>query len=317
MNEIEIINNLRKIVKNTSSLNLQDDVFFDKKNSLIVSIDTYNENIHYLNFNFPNLIVKKVIRSSISDLISKGVDPRYLLIAFSGSNKHFNKKNIKLIINSIKQEQKKYNFSLAGGDTTKSNKSSFTVCSFGFSKRIIKRNNCSFNDDIYLTGNIGDSSVGLSLLENKFKTSNRIKKYFINEYYKPNIPFGFHRELFKFASSSMDISDGLLIDLKKLVDVNKLGFLINFDCLPKSKYFNKLIDQKKITVNNHLFNGDDYQILFTAKNKYRNTIIKSSIRCRQKITRIGNITNNNANYINFNDKLKKIKVYQGYMHNFN
>ena len=69
MNEIEIINNLRKIVKNTSSLDLQDDVFFDKKNSLIVSIDTYNENIHYINFNFPNLIVKKVIISTESNSV--------------------------------------------------------------------------------------------------------------------------------------------------------------------------------------------------------------------------------------------------------
>ena len=85
MNELQIINNLRKIITNPSTLNLYDDVF-DKK-ILVVSIDTYNEKIHYLNFKYPDLLIKKVVRSSISDLICKGVDPKYLLISFSGSKK--------------------------------------------------------------------------------------------------------------------------------------------------------------------------------------------------------------------------------------
>ena len=82
MNEYEIIHNLRKIVKNPAALKLYDDVFFDRKNSLIASIDTYNENVHYINFEKPDLIIKKVIRSSISDIISKGADPKYLLVSF-------------------------------------------------------------------------------------------------------------------------------------------------------------------------------------------------------------------------------------------
>ena len=110
MNELEIIDNLRKIINNPSALNLTDDVFFDKKKSLLASIDTYNENVHYINFEKPDLIIKKVIRSSISDIISKGADPKYLLVSFSGSKKQFTKKNVKLIINSMKQEQKNITF---------------------------------------------------------------------------------------------------------------------------------------------------------------------------------------------------------------
>ncbi len=316
MNEIEIIDNLKKIINNPYALNLNDDVFFDKKKLLIASIDTYNENIHYLNFKNPELIIKKAIRSSISDIISKSVDPKYLLISFSGTKKNFNKKNIKLILKSIKQEQKKYNFSLVGGDTTSSNKSSFTICTFGYSKRIVKRNSCFNNDDIYLTGNIGDSSVGLYILKNKLKISSKFKNYFIEKYFKPNLAFGFHRDLYKFASSSIDISDGLLTDLKKLIGNKKSGFIVDLNSLPKSVYFTKLIKQKKISINKHLFNGDDYQILFTAKKKYRKIIFKFSRSWNQKITRIGNITNSRANYLIFNNKLKKIKDYQGYIHNF-
>ena len=316
MNELDIIGKLRKIINNPSALNLNDDVFYDKKNCLLASIDTYNETIHYPNFSNPNLIIKKAIRSSISDIICKGVDPKYLLISFSGSKKNFTSKNIKLIINSINQEQKKYNFSLIGGDTTYSKNSSFTICVFAFNKKIIKRNNCLIDDDIYITGNIGDSSVGLSILRKKLKFNKKIDNYFINQYFKPNLPFGFHRELSKFASSSIDVSDGLLIDLKKLVEDKYKKFILDLNNLPKSHYFTQILNQKKINYNNHLFSGDDYQIIFTSKKKYRNKIISYALRWNQKITLIGKITNRKDNFIKFGKKLMKIKDYQGYIHHF-
>ena len=317
MNEIEVISNFKQIVKNPSALKLSDDVFFDKKNGLLGSIDTYNEKIHYLNFRYPDLLIKKIIRSSISDIICKSAEPKFLLISFSGLKKNINKHNIKKIVKSIKQEQKKYNFSLVGGDTSSSKISSFTVCTFGFSKKIIKRNNLFINDDIYLTGNLGDSSIGLSLLQKKINTDHKSKRYFINKYFMPNLPYGFHRELFKFANSSMDISDGVLIDLKKMIGSKKLGFIIDYKKLPKSIYLINLVKKKKISTNKHLFNGDDYQILFTAKKKYRKLINKSAKKWNQKITKIGEICKGRGDYLKYGDKLKKIKHYQGYIHNFN
>ena len=155
--------------KNPGALNLNDDVFFDKKNKLILSIDTYNENTHFFNFKNPYLVIKKIIRSSISDLICKGVKPKYFFLSGSGNKNHFNKKNLKLISKAISDEQKFFNIKLSGGDMTNSKKSSFTVTSVGYSKSIIKRNNAKNNDDIYITGNLGDSYIGLNILKKKNK----------------------------------------------------------------------------------------------------------------------------------------------------
>ena len=316
MNENDIIDNLRKVVKNSSAINLNDDVFFDSKKSLVASIDTYNEKIHFINFKYPNLVIKKAIRSAISDVISKGIDPKFILISFSGPKKTFTKKNIKLILNSIKQEQKKYNFSLIGGDTTLSIKVSFTICVFGYSKKIIKRNSCLYNDDIYVTGNIGDAAFGLDILRNKFKLSPKLKNYFLDRYFKPDLAFGFHKQLFKFANSSMDISDGLLVDLNKLSNNNSLGFMVDYNLIPISNNLKNIIKSKKINLNKYLFKGDDYQILFTAKKRYRNEIINISNKWNQKVTRIGIIINKSDNYLKINNKFKKIVNYQGYIHNF-
>ena len=316
MNELNIIYNIKKIIKNPSALNLNDDVFFDKKKKLLASIDTYNEKIHYLDFKYPDLIIKKAIRSSISDIISKGSDPKYILLSFSGTKKNFSSKNIQLIINSIKQEQKKFKFSLVGGDISKSSKSSFTICVFSFSKKIIQRNNCYINDDLYVTGTIGDASIGLEILKKKIKTDQKSRNFFLESYFAPKLAFGFHKELNKIATSSIDVSDGLLTDIKKLVNSKKRGFIIDSALIPKSIYFKKFIKQNNIFNYNHLFNGDDYQILFTSKKKYRTIIIKKALKWNQKITRIGNITSNKENYIKYKDKLKKIINYQGYIHSF-
>ena len=60
---------------NPSALELNDDVFFDKKHNVVLSTDTYVEGIDLLNFKNPDLVIKKIVRSSISDLYCKGVKP--------------------------------------------------------------------------------------------------------------------------------------------------------------------------------------------------------------------------------------------------
>ena len=187
MNESTLINNyLAKLVKNNpSALKLKDDVFFDKKNKNVISVDTYVEKIHFPNFNKPNLLIKKIIRSSISDLVCKGVIPKYYFISGSGNKYSFSSKNFRKIINSLKSEQKKFSIKLSGGDTVFSKINSFTVVSLGFSDKIVKRNNAKVNDDIYVTGDLGDSYLGLKYLQKKKFKKNVHKKYFINKFYLP------------------------------------------------------------------------------------------------------------------------------------
>jgi len=319
MDEFELIKNyFQKLTKkNPSALKLNDDVFFDKDNKIVLSIDTYNEGIHYINFTNPNLIIKKIIRSSISDLISKGVKPKYFFLSASGNKKHFNKNNLKLISKSLAEEQKKFNIKLSGGDTVTSNKSSFTVVSLGFSKKIVKRNNVKKDDDIYVTGNLGDSYIGLKILKKKININNKFNNYFINKYYLPKLPIELHKYLSKFANSSMDISDGLLSDLSKLINNQNFGYIIDVNKIPISRNLSFYLKKNKKKSFNFISRGDDYQILFTSSKKYRSYIKRLSKRINQKITLIGEITNQYKKYLIIeNGKLIKPLNYEGYYHNF-
>ena len=178
MKEANIIANyLAKLSKNNSpAMNLNDDVFFDKKNKLVVSIDTYNEGIHFFNFHNPELVVKKIIRSSISDLICKGVKPKYYFISAALTKNSLNKNNLNKIIMSLNSEQRKFKIKISGGDTTLSKNISFSITTIGFSNNIIERNKVKHLDDIYVTGNIGDSFIGLNILRKKIKKKKQIAK---------------------------------------------------------------------------------------------------------------------------------------------
>ena len=220
MHEFELINKYFSILSknNKGSLRLNDDVFFDKSKNLVISIDTYIQGTHFIDFKKPDLVIKKIIRSSISDLICKGVKPLYYFISGSGNKKTFSKINLKKISKSLNQEQKKYKIFLCGGDTVLSNKLSFSITSVGFSKKIIPRNNAKLGDDIYVTGNLGDSYAGLKILKKSININKNLKNYFVNKYYLPNLHPKLINKLLLFGNTSIAVSyTHLTLPTKRIV----------------------------------------------------------------------------------------------------
>ena len=319
MHEFELINNyFSKISKNNKfALNLNDDVFFDYKKGVVVSVDTYNIGNHFIDFKNPDLVLKKILRSSISDLVCKGVSPKFYFVSGSGNKKTLTKKNLLKISKSLQEEQRKYKINLSGGDTTFSNKLSFTIISLGYSNKIIYRNKAKLNDDIYVTGNLGDSFLGLKILKKKFKIKKNLANYFINKYYKPDIHLNLSKHLLKFANTSIDISDGLLSDLEKMLNKQNLSFQLNENKIPISKQLTKIIKIKKLKKINLISNGDDYQILFTATPKKDRIIKKISKILEIKISKIGKILSSKKRSVIIDEKGKQIVLKnKGYIHQF-
>ncbi len=319
MHEFEIIKKyfLKLSNNNKSALSFSDDVFYDKSKQLVLSIDTYVEGIHFINFKKPELVIKKIFRSSISDLICKGVKPKYYFISASGNSRSFSKSNLKKISKSLQQEQKKYNIYLGGGDTVLSKKLSFTITSIGFSKKIILRNNAKLNDDIYITGNLGDSYTGLKVLQKKINIKKELKEYFINRYYLPDLHLNLTKKLFNFANTSIDVSDGLIADLQKLIFNQKLSFKIYLNSVPISQNLNRLIFNKNLKKLSYISRGDDYQVLFTASPSKSRIINKISKSLGIKISKIGKICKHSFKSEIIGEKGNKIALkHKGYYHQF-
>ncbi len=187
----------------------------------------------------------------------------------------------------------------------------------GYSNKIIYRNKAKSNDDIYVTGNLGDSYLGLKALSNRVKFKNKDKLFFLNKYYKPHLPLNLTKYLLKFANSSIDVSDGLIDDLAKMINRQNLSFHLFENKIPVSSKLNNLIKKQRLNKINLISNGDDYQVLFTADIKKARIIQKASKTTGIKITKIGKIVSGKNRSLIFDEKGKQIQAKsKGYIHRF-
>ena len=320
MNEFSVIkkyfSNLSK--NNRGSFDLSDDIFFDYKKKIGISIDNFVEGTHFLNFKNPNLVIKKALRGAISDLICKGIIPKYYFMSCSGNKKHLTQANLTKIKLALKEEQKKYNIFLAGGDTSYSNRLSITFSVIGYSKKSpVLRSGAKVNDDIYITNTIGDAFVGLKLLKGKIKLSKKNSDYFVRRFYLPILPIKFSKKIHLFANSAIDISDGFFQDLQHILSRSNLSSKIFKNKIPISSYLNSYLIKTKKNKLNFISNGDDYQILFTASKKMRHLIKKISKSTSTKASIVGIVKSKSiSNNTQSTEEKFKFPKKLGYIHNF-
>ena len=298
MNEYEVIKKifLPLSLKKDFSLNLDDDAaILPKKNQIVVGTDSIVEGDHFeKNEKNPLLIAKKLLRVNLSDLASMSADPFGYTLNLSLPN-YKNKKKlinwIRLFAKGLKQDQLKYKIKLLGGDTViTKGPLILSLTLFGYkNKKIIKRSNAKLDDDIYVTGNIGDSGIGYKILLKKLKLNNYLNNFYINCHKLPNPPVKFGKKLFLFANSATDISDGLLADLNNIITSSKCGAIIMSENIPFTKETKSLIIKKKINIDYLFTCGEDYQLIFTANKNNSKKINSLAKKNSIKITKIGNI----------------------------
>jgi thiamine-monophosphate kinase len=236
----------------------------------------------------------------------------------SGNKKHLTQVNLAKINLALKQEQKKYNIFLAGGDTSYSNKLAITFLVVGYSKKNpVLRSGAKVNDDIYITNTIGDAFVGLNFLKGKFRLNKKNSDYFVRRFYLPILPIKFSKKIHLFANSAIDISDGFFQDLQHILSRSNLSSKIFKNKIPISNYLNSYLIKKKKNKINFISNGDDYQILFTASKKMRNLIKKISKFTSTKVSIVGIVKNKSiSKNAKSTEKIFKFPKKLGYTHNF-
>ena len=133
----------------------------------------------------------------------------------------------------------------------------------------------------------------------------------------PNIQLKLADHIKKFANTSMDISDGLLTDLDKMFNVQKLSFKIYLKDIPISNNLKKVLDLRKLSKIDYISNGDDYQVLFTASKNKRRIIRKIASNYRIKLTKIGSTHSISKKSSIIDHKNIEISIKnKGYLHNF-
>lgn len=329
MHEFEFIELLKPLAISKNSLSLSDDIAIlgntqnkitDNHNFLNPSIgfstDTICEHIHFLENTPPNKLAEKLLRVNISDLTAKGIVAKYYSLNLSLPHSKISKEWFLKFIIGLKKIQIEFNISLLGGDTTSScNDFILSATIFGeTNKKYIARNSAKEGDIIFITGFLGDSFLGLDALKNQRFTSGQRKKYFIKKYETPLPRVEIIKLLLKTASSSIDISDGLIQDLNHILKASSVGANLNADFFPFSKEASTIIKKHPSLPSKLISHGDDYEILFTASKKYLDYILHFSKQLNYPITKIGTIEK--GSNILLTGKNKKIyeKKLSGFKH---
>ena len=159
--------------------------------------------------------------------------------------------------------------------------------------------------------------MGLKFLKKQIYSNKDFKNYFIKKYYHPNLNLDLALKMFSFANTSIDISDGLITDLEKLINKQKFSYKINLDNIPISRKLEKFLILKNLDKRFYVSNGDDYQILFTANPSKSRIINKIAKSLRIKISKIGKICSSTQKSQIIDKKGMKIALKdKGYYHKF-
>lgn len=253
------------------------------KKSLVFTTDTSLEGPHFTKEYSPVDIGYKCLASNLSDIAAMGCRPRYFLMAITIPN--LNSDWIKNFYKGIRELSKKHKLVLIGGDTNRG-PLSISIQVIGENKKnILYRSGAKINDDIYVTGKIGLARASLIFSQKKMLVES--KKFLKNLRHPiPRIDIG--QEISEFASSCIDISDGLAKDLNIILQQSKQGALIEFDQIPSAPAIINKLDDKDL-YEAVLGGGEDYELCFTANKRFRKKINYISDKFKTKITKIGMI----------------------------
>ena len=295
--EFGLIHQIRKWINSSDPALIQgigDDVAVIEMGTkvLLVTTDILIEGIHFdLSWMDPYPLGKKSLAVNLSDIASMGGIPKYFLVSI-GLPKSLPISFIASFYRGLKQEAKRFRVELIGGDTSLSQKIIINICLLGEGgkRNLLFRKGAKVGDDLFVSGRLGDSALGLKMLQEKtkMKGSEELAKKHLSPC--PRVELGQAIAKYHLATSMIDVSDGLLIDTSHLLEESGVGARIHEDCLPLSRLYRKWVRSfSKDPIRFALSGGEDYELLFTAPSSKREQISTLAHSLKIPITRIGNI----------------------------
>lgn len=236
-------------------------------NELVVKTDAIVAGIDFLPDTPANLVARKALRVNLSDLAAKGATPRAYLLDLIVPNT-VDEPWIANFAAGLAQDQTEYDIHLIGGDlSSTSGPITIAITAMGEAPlgRVIRRGGAEPNDTIFVTGTIGDAALGLAMSRAALPSLDAASAAFLVDRYRlpqPRVRLG--PLLIDIASAALDISDGLVADLRHICAVSRLSGVIEAKSVPLSPAARAAIGGDPGRLAAALTGGDDYEILFTA-----------------------------------------------------
>ena len=232
------------------------------RQDIVVTTDTLVAGVHFPLETSPRAIGHKAVAVNLSDIAAMGAKPSWLSLAITLPE--VNEDWLAEFSSGVFELCEYYNVQLIGGDTTQG-PLSITITAQGLTPegKYLSRSGAKAGDWIYVTGDLGDAALALQHYYNqvtvKHDSVDKIQAKL--DYPKPRVLAG--QSLREYATSAIDLSDGLLADLGHVCQASDLGANIVLNAIPLSDVMCETLPFDD-AVNLALSGGDDYELLFTV-----------------------------------------------------
>jgi thiamine-monophosphate kinase len=262
MDELRFVAALQKKFPFRHGLGIGDDASVVRcgRTFQLISTDLLIEDIHFrLHDATAAELAEKALAVNISDIAAMGGRAQYFYLGL-GFPDGLPGGYLRAFFSGLDRAAKKWRVELAGGDYSRSAKMVIAITIVGAGAHPVRRSGARPGDWIAITGPTGGSALGLKLLLAGQKGGAFIR---LHQHPQPQVEKGLR--LARFAHAMIDLSDGLLLDLSRLLRASAVGAEIDYEKLPVSPRFRKLCRQNDFPEKELvLAGGEDYQLLFTV-----------------------------------------------------
>jgi len=261
--------------------------------SLVTTVDTMIRGRHFLDCP-PGLVARKLLRVNLSDLAAMGAAPLGYLLAAAWPH-DIEEAWIAEFSAGLAADQAAFGVTLLGGDTTATpGPMTLSLTAFGKVRggRVLDRGSLRAGDDLYISGTIGDASLGLRVLRGELDGLAESDKAALVDRYRlprPRVALGQALLTEGLARSALDVSDGLAADLGHLLETSGLGAEVALDSVPASDVARRALALLGEGREGLLAGGDDYELLFAAAASAGPAIAALAERLDLPLTRIGRV----------------------------
>lgn len=274
------------------------------RDGYVVSTDSFFEKTHFdLEYFSFFALGCHTMAASLSDLAAMGALPISALVSLCVS-KNIGMRAIREVYDGFEEVTRKYTCDISGGDIVRCQTFGMTITVVGRTRKPLLRSGARPGNYLYLTNFLGLAEAGRLVLKAKAPRNeypDAIKKHL---YPEPRINEAL--SLRNFATSCIDISDGLSTDAYHLADESRVKVVIDAEHIPIHPEVGRLCGvQKKDPTRFILSSGEDFELLFTASGL-------PTVR-GMKIFRIGRIMKGKGLYLSVHGKLQRIEP-SGYEH---
>ena len=255
--EDHLIEMIRKRFTDTSALvGIGDDasvIELQPGFSTLVCSDLLAENTHFQRKTHPaDSVGFKAVAINVSDIGAMGGTPDFCLLSLAVP-RNLESSWIDAFFDGIAMACSEFGISLIGGDSSAADQVFANVSVIGRVRRggAVLRSGARAGNNIYVTGMLGGSSLGLELLEKGQTDHSAVRRHL---YPEPRHQIGLR--VADRATALIDVSDGLSVNLTQILEASGVSARITSESIPL---------YSGTDASRALHSGEEYELIVTAE----------------------------------------------------